>query len=169
MHRRLPPVTIAALLSAAVSLSGLAACGGDDDDSVDAGSGDLDAGIGCLEDPRAETFVANMERDGMNSMLSFVLEAGDPAPPVKGNNTWTVQVRDSDGAPLTGATVTVHPFMPDHGHGTSVVPQVSAGDGDGEYTVDPLYLFMPGLWEITITAESGDVSDSAKFSFCVEG
>ena len=156
-------VTIAALLTLAAT-----GCGGDDDGAAD-NAADADAGIGCLEDPRAETFTADMEHQGRDGLLTFVIEAGDPAPPAKGNNTWTVKVVDGAGAPVGGATVTASPFMPDHGHPTSVVPQVTEGEGEGEYNISPLYLFMPGLWEITIQAVSGDTTDSAKFSFCVQG
>jgi hypothetical protein len=162
MPRRSLLVTIAALLS-------LAACGGGGSADDDGMTADADAAIGCLEDPRAETFTANMEREGAEGLLTFVLESGDPAPPAKGNNAWTVQVVDADGAPVSGATVTASPFMPDHGHPTSVVPQVTEGENAGEYDISPLYLFMPGLGEITIRAEWDETTDSAKFSFCVQG
>jgi hypothetical protein len=44
----------------------------------------------------------------------------------------------------------VSPYMPDHGHGTSITP-VATGEGSGDYQVAPLYLFMSGYWEITLS------------------
>jgi len=157
------------MFAALLAVPGFAtACGGGDDDDATDGTADGDAGIGCREDPRAETFVANMEHAGTGGLLTFVLEDGAPAPPIKGTNTWNVQILDAAQEPVSGATVTVRPFMPDHGHGTSVVPQVTAGQA-GEYTIASLYFFMPGLWEVTINAEAGDTADTVKFSFCIQG
>jgi len=151
-------------LATAASLA-LAACSGDDDDDDD--SADTDASIGCRNDPRAEQYAANLEKVGDGGLFTFVLKTADPAPPGKGVNAWTLRIMDATGAAVTGATVTLHPFMPDHGHGTSVVPQVQV-DGDG-YTVQNIYLFMAGLWEVTIEATSGQDTDSAVVRFCIEG
>jgi len=63
----------------------------------------------------------------------------------------------------------VDPFMPDHGRGTSVHAE-AASNGDGTYTIVPLYFFMPGVWRITFTnAADAGPSDSAAFFFCVPG
>jgi hypothetical protein len=71
------------------------------------------------------------------------------------------------GRAVTGATLNVMPFMPDHGHGTSVMPQVApAGDG---YELSSVYLFMAGLWKVTIQAQSAAGNDTAVFQFCIEG
>jgi hypothetical protein len=74
---------------------------------------------------------------------------------------------DASGKPITNATFpTIKTWMPLHGHSSSVLP-TSMSNGDGTYTVS-LYLFMPGLWQITFNALAGSVSDSAMFTFCVE-
>lgn len=155
---------LACLALAVLASSG---CGG--------GSGSADARVvpdgetvECSDDPRALTYVANLERPGDGGTFRFILEQGSPAPPGRGTNTWTVKVTDLDGAVVPGASLAVRPFMPDHGHGTSVVPQVSPGPAD-DFTVDVLYLFMPGIWEITLTATAGTTSDRTTFTFCVEG
>jgi hypothetical protein len=127
------------------------------------------ATVTCQNDPRALAYTANMEQPGASKTFTFVLVEGDPAPPARGNNTWTLAVKDAAGAPLDGATVDVKPFMPDHGHGTSVAATVAPGASPGTYTITPLYLFMPGLWQVTFTATKGSATDSAVFSFCVEG
>ena len=132
------------------------------------GGGAMDAGlVGCEMDPTAETYTAGMKQLGMNGKLSFQLMSSDPGPPLRGTNVWELKVLDGTGAPVTGATLTVVPFMPEHGHGSSVVPTVSA-DSDA-YKITNLYLFMPGLWRVTITATAGQVTDSGAFVFCVAG
>jgi hypothetical protein len=74
---------------------------------------------------------------------------------------------EKDGQPQTNAMIEVTPFMPRHGHGTSVVPVVTP-TGDA-FTIAPLYFFMPGLWQVTIKATVGAVTDKAVFTFCIQG
>jgi len=157
MIRSVHTVIFAAL---ALAAPGCGSGGGDD-------VADQDGAIGCVDDPRSETYAAGLEHTGSNELFTFVLESADPAPPAKGNNDWMVQILDADSNPVTGATFTVTPFMPDHGHGTSVTPQTSEGTGD--YTISPLYLFMPGLWEVTIRVDSGSDTDTTKYDFCIQG
>jgi hypothetical protein len=131
----------------------------------DAGPTD-EASITCQTDPLAETFTTGMKKTGEMGMLSFVLVTSDPAPPARGNDTWTVRI-EKNGQPQMGATIGVALFMPKHGHGSSVVPIVTPmGDG---YSIAPLYFFMPGLWRVTLTATVGGMTDSARFFFCIEG
>ena len=136
-----------------------------DSPAQDAGTG---TPVTCQNDPRVDPYTANLTKPGSGKAFQFVLVSGDPAPPAKGNNTWQLSITDPSGAPVDGATIDVKPFMPEHGHGTSVTPTVTAAGG-GKYTVTPLYLFMPGLWQVTITATKGSTSDRAVFSFCIEG
>jgi hypothetical protein len=37
----------------------------------------------------------------------------------------------------------------------------------GQYQLSPVNLWMPGLWEITISAISGATTDSAVYRFCI--
>jgi hypothetical protein len=75
-------------------------------------------------------------------------------------------VTDASGQVLPGLSLSVLPFMPDHGHGTAVNASVTA-QGGGDYTVTPLYFFMPGVWRIRFT--SAGSSDTADFWFCIPG
>ncbi len=127
-----------------------------------------DAAMECTGDPRADMYAANMEKVGESGLFTFRLVSSDPAPPVKGTNGWTLEILDDGGMPVDGMTIDVTPYMPDHGHGTSIVPQIT-DMGDGEYSVTPLYLFMGGIWEVTIDATSSDgaSTDSAVFTFCI--
>jgi hypothetical protein len=124
----------------------------------------------CAMDARAEQYTAGMERTGASNLMKMSLMVSDPAPPHKGTNVWSLRVTDAQGAALSGATIGVLPWMPDHMHGTSVKAVVTPDGADGHYTVKPLYLFMAGLWEITfdITTTAG-AKDSVVFRFCVDG
>jgi hypothetical protein len=68
---------------------------------------------------------------------------------------------------VSGATITVKPWMPDHGHGTSAQALVTPSATTGQYVIDPLYLFMAGYWTVTLTITSGSVTDTVVFSLCL--
>jgi hypothetical protein len=55
--------------------------------------------------------------------------------------------------------------MPQHHHRSTALPTASS-NGDGTYTIDNLYLCMHGVWQVTFTAKSDDMTDSAMFALC---
>lgn len=178
--RMLPMIRRLAVSALSVGLgAGLAACsssnanpGPQTDASTESDTATDGDTVTCENEPGLDTYVANLTKTG-KAGTSFVLVAGDPAPPQRGMNTWTLKVTDAAGKALAGATLGVKPFMPQHGHGSSQEPQIQ-DNGDGTYTIGNLYLFMPGLWTITITATAagaGDAGagDSAVFTFCIAG
>jgi hypothetical protein len=57
--------------------------------------------------------------------------------------------------------------MPDHGHGTDGIANVTAASAPGQYTVDPLYLFMAGYWTITVNITNGATTDQVVYSVCL--
>jgi hypothetical protein len=124
----------------------------------------------CAGDPRATAYAVGLSAKATDGALAVTFVDANPAPPAKGENTWTVKIADGSGQPMSGATVTVTPFMPDHGHGSSIVPQVSPMGSDGTYEVSLLELFMPGIWQVTftITPASGPPG-TVVFTFCVDG
>lgn len=85
----------------------------------------------------------------------LVVKASFPSAAKVGQNTLMITVEDSDGQPLSGATVTVDPQMPHHGHGSTETPVVT-DKGAGAYEAFPVTLQMPGVWTITINATHGD-------------
>lgn len=144
---------------------GLAACSGDD------GSMDADV-VDCATVTGVDTFVVGLEHQGTSGMLDFKLMSAAPAPPARGNNTWVVQINMMSagvvGAPLTGATLKVTPFMPAHQHGTGVPVEVTPMGDPGQYQLSPVNLWMQGVWETTIRATLDTTSDSAVYKFCVD-
>lgn len=112
-----------------------------------------------------------MAKPGERGALSFELVQSVPAPPTKGSNTFELRVTDANGE-APSVTLSVDLKMPDHGHGTSVVPEISLDPDTRTFEIAPLYLFMPGVWRIDFAASKDDGSeplDSASFFFCVEG
>mgnify|MGYP001561145957 CR=1 FL=1 len=122
----------------------------------------------CATETRADTYAPNMVKIGSQGLYQFVLVESVPAPPAKGDNTWTLRILDLNDMGIDGATLTVTPFMPDHGHGTAIEAVVTPG-GNGTYTADPVNLWMPGLWRTTIAVNDGGAVDDAVFAFCIEG
>jgi hypothetical protein len=71
-----------------------------------------------------------------------------PQPPMKGVIDVVLRVSDAaSGMPVDGLALAVVPWMPAHGHGTSV-PTAVAAEGDGYYLVKPVDLYMSGRWEL---------------------
>ena len=141
------------------------ACGSSDDTSAP------DA-TNCASDSRAEQFTAGMGKLGDAGLIHFTLVSSTPAPPARNDNDWVIALTDAGGTPLTGATMSVKPFMPDHNHGTGIVASVNETSTPGTYDASPVNLFMPGVWEVTITARPAGGgaadTDAAKFTFCVD-
>jgi hypothetical protein len=155
-------------VSGVVLWTGLSACSGDPA-APDAGVEDT---VSCEQDPRVDDY-QGLAKAGDLGVLSFRLAQAEPAPPAKGNNTFRLDITDSSGNPVAGA-LKVDLKMPDHGHGTSVKPKVSFDPATGEWTVDPLYLFMPGVWRIQLEAYDGAATtgtplDRTALFFCIEG
>ena len=115
-------------------------------------------GPGCTESATnrdgtvSETAAAVVTSDGGGYLIA--VHSGPDAVPSRGVNTLRLDVtRLSDGEPATGLQLDVVPWMPAHGHGTSVKPAVAPGEEPGSYVVTNVNLFMAGLWEIRTTID----------------
>lgn len=121
----------------------------------------------CAVETRDDEFAIGLSKAGNLVRATFV--SADPAPPIKGDNTWVLDVTDLNGAPLADLSMVAVPMMPDHGHGTPVNAVVTALDVPGRYQITPVNLFMTGFWETTIDVTlAGGEQDSLMFGFCVE-
>lgn len=141
-------------------------CSSSDDTSSSSSSGAAPA-TGCAADTRKDVFTKGLAKPA--GTLSVKMMDAAPAPPSKGMNEMTIEVVDAAGAPVDNATITVTPFMPDHGHGSAVKPVVTPAGG-GKYTIAKVYLAMAGLWRITVTVQQASGSiDEAAFQFCLDG
>jgi hypothetical protein len=141
----------------------VAGCSGDDEESQPAFN-ICDNFTTAYDD-----IVTGLTKTGDNDLMQVRYVGSTPAPPLQGSdNAWTVQLLDMAGSPQPGATVTdVVPFMPEHSHGTSVVPVIGTTDGDGRVEVDSIDFRMVGVWTLTFTVESGTDIDTATFGVCI--
>jgi YtkA-like len=143
--------------------------GGSMDDGADDGSSSDDgpALSGCAAETRDDTYTLGMMKQGDHVQVAFVDAL--PAPPSRGDNTWTVEITNDAGVALSDLGIDVEPYMPDHMHGTSIEAHATATDVAGQYVLEPVNLFMPGLWQVTLYLELPDgPSDSVEFDFCVD-
>lgn len=158
---------IAALAAMACGLLAVAlpACGSDGASSSSGSYGQ--SASACEEDTRKDVYVAGMQKQA--SAFSVKILESTPAPPAKSQNKLMLQLLTADGQPLPKATIAVTPYMPDHAHGSAVMPIVT-DNGDGTYLVDKIYYPMAGLWRLTITVTPPNASpQDVAFQFCLDG
>ncbi|HWA78416.1 MAG TPA: hypothetical protein VG937_39040 [Polyangiaceae bacterium] len=166
LRRRVTRALSAALLCVA--------CDGHDSHSTEpAGEGGASGTVSCVNDERLDSAEPSVEKAGLKSALWFRLEKTEPAPPSKGDNTFTVSVRDQAETAFTGE-LSAKAKMPDHGHESPSVPSVSFDADSAVYTIRSLNLFMAGVWQVTLSASdeaaaSAAPLDSASFYFCIQG
>jgi len=150
-----------------VSTVGLVAGCGSKTSSPLTSTGDGSMLYSCATETRAPAYVLPMNETSAKGTFLATLMSSDPAKLVKGNNTWTVQIADSGGAPVPGLTIGVLPYMPDHQHGTTVQAAVT-DKGGGLYEITPLYLYMEGFWQVTLSLQpASGASDSTVFDVCI--
>ncbi|MFO0591030.1 MAG: FixH family protein [Polyangiaceae bacterium] len=124
---------------------------------------------GCATDTRAQVYAVGLSESSADGAVKITFVDADPAPPAKGNNTWTVKLTDGSGAALAGATIEATAYMPDHGHTSPIKPTGTEKD-PGTYELTPVNLFMPGIWEVTLkVTPAGGMAEEVKFTFCVAG
>ncbi len=135
-----------------------------------AASNDSDAGdTSCLDRMDLDAYSAGMTRTSSSGNVKFTIVQGNPSPPARYTNTWTMTMTDANGAAIPNAAPTAVPFMPEHGHGSSVNPEMTSNGGT-TYQVTPLYFFMPGIWQTTLSPTPTSLpADQVKFTFCISG
>ena len=120
----------------------------------------------CASDPGVETFQVGMVQKGVSG-TNVTIASATPSVVQQGLNEWVVSLTDSSGKPVDG-TVTESAFMPAHNHG-SPTPSTVTPKGSGQYDISGINLSMRGVWTITIAVTTATGSDSATFTFCVDG
>ena len=136
--------------------------------------------LGCDKQPGVDSYTAGMKKAGAAGLYGFQLVSSTPAPPALDNNQFVVQVTQADGSPVNGQ-LSVALVMPQHGHPSPDPPVISFDSSSKAFTLDPMNLFMVGLWQLTFsfTPDSGDAGaagaegvssagDSAVFEFCID-
>jgi len=81
-----------------------------------------------------------------------------------GKNLAELVIRDEKGGHVEGALVRVLPQIYQHGESTLVRPKVSE-KGKGRYSVENIYIEMPGHWVLKVTITKDGLEDSVLFDF----
>jgi hypothetical protein len=115
---------------------------------------------GCSSAPRDRSTTFQTTPYLIATSSSGALSVGvstSPQPPERGTIAVELTFMNvAGGAPVDGLTLQIRPWMPAHGHGTAVVPVVTA-KGQGQYIVDNVNLFMAGHWELQTTLSGSAV------------
>jgi hypothetical protein len=119
----------------------------------------------CAAETRAVPYEPGVQFASKNG-LTVTLVRSVPEPLV-GTQTWELLLTYHEQAVL-GATVSVSPFMPDHGHGSAATPVVLE-QGDGSYRATNIRFTMTGYWRTTVRVTTSAWTDSVLVPFCVDG
>lgn len=117
----------------------------------------------CVEDEDVDNGPEGLPTDNGLYLLDLVM---NPDPPTAGPAALDIVLSDADGAPVSGATITVVPWMPEHDHG--VMGDVLVTDaGQGACAASWDYP-MSGTWELTIEVEGAPGSDGLEVDVDVQ-
>lgn len=72
---------------------------------------------------------------------------------------WHLELTDSDGNDVNGASISVTGGMPAHDHGLPTRPRVTEEPAAGRYVLEGLRFHMGGHWELELTIEAGGLRD----------
>jgi hypothetical protein len=157
------PVIVAAMVA---SGGAFVACSSDPHEASHDAS--VTTPTGCAAEARADAFAIGLTKALPSGHVVRIVGA-TPAPPAKGDNAWTVELIDGAGKPVSGATIVVTPFMPDHGHGTATAPTVTPEGAPGKYSISKMNLPMAGYWDVTLSVTIGAAKGDARFGICLDG
>ncbi len=126
--------------------------------------------VGCRSSD-ADVYAPGIKKSGAAGHFDFTLLSSTPAPPALDNNQFVVQVSDSEAKALDG-DLSVALDMPEHGHSSPTQPEISFDSERNAFVLEPMRLFMVGLWRFSFAFEASvggaPLADSAVFQFCVE-
>jgi len=115
-----------------------------------------------------DVFAPGLVLAGAKGQVKVTLLQSEPQVLSKGDHQWRVMVSNANGAAMPDAVLAVTPFMPEHNHGTTVAAAVTKGAVPGEFVLNPVNLFMVGLWRVTIDVTDQAAEDSVVFRVCVK-
>ena len=124
--------------------------------------------LGCSADPALPSDVADAGPEAValsdGQLLQMVVYTTPDQPPTRGLSTVIMHVTDAKtGAPQDGLQVAALPWMPAHGHGTTIKTAIEA-KGGGTYVISRVNMFMGGKWDLRLSF-SGSVNDRAALHF----
>lgn len=117
----------------------------------------------------ADVYTAGIDHASTDGRLHVKILDATPAPPIVGDNTWTLQLVDGSGAPLVGKPPSLSVTNPARGLAAPRSPAVTLVDEPKAiYRVEKLFLGVVGVWRIEIgTSADAGASEVVHFDFCV--
>ena len=79
-------------------------------------------------------------------------------------HSWIVHIESKDGEAVESAEIQIGGGMPQHNHGFPTAPEVTEELGDGEFRIEGMKFSMGGWWELKLTINADDGSDTVTFS-----
>jgi hypothetical protein len=136
-----------------------------------AGAGAADGStVGCSVGD-GDAYTAGLRKQGAAGVLDFTLLSSTPAPPALDDNRFVVRVSDAQNNVAVGE-LSVALDMPQHGHPSPKQPDIRFDAQREAFLLEPVRLFMVGLWRITFSFEGSSsgvpLTDSAAFEFCID-
>src|SRR5215471_3030388 len=64
----------------------------------------------CATETRAMPYMPGMTETSAKGAYMATLMSSVPGPPVKGNDSWTIQIADMNGTPVDGLTINANPY-----------------------------------------------------------
>jgi hypothetical protein len=126
--------------------------------------------VGCRPSD-GDVYAAGLEKHGAAGLFDFTLLSSMPAPPALADNRFVVQVSNADGDLVEGE-LSVALDMPEHGHPSPKQPEIRFDAESEAFVLEPMRLFMVGLWRISFSFEAelagARSTDSAVFEFCID-
>jgi len=74
-------------------------------------------------------------------------------------HSWILRLQDSSGTSVHDAQISFDGGMPEHNHGLATAPSIVHQE-DGSYLLQGLRFHMMGYWELVLTINHNDVSDT---------
>ena len=108
-----------------------------------------------------------LEKTSEQGLFLVSLESQLNPVPINRMHSWHVTVRNANEQAVLGAQITVTGGMPLHDHGLPTAPRMTRRLEEGRYLVEGMKFHMNGMWQLTLTIESGELSDTVTFDFDV--
>jgi hypothetical protein len=106
--------------------------------------------------PTVVTFAATPFGAAASSSGAFTVTMFGPESGLaQGLNAVEIVVTDDHATPVDGLTISLVPWMPAMGHGTSAIPQIVA-QGSGRYVASDVALIMAGEWQLRAALTEGE-------------
>ncbi|MEO0422122.1 MAG: FixH family protein [Pseudomonadota bacterium] len=116
--------------------------------------------------PQSLDPVASKLTEGGHFRIS--LQAPPEGPQINRLLTYTIAVDDPEGTPVEGAQLDFVGGMPLHDHGFPTSPAIGAPVAPGRYPLEGLRFGMKGWWQLVLSVQAGQVTDTVTFDIAVE-